>query len=295
MVFPTTLLICLENLSTLVETNETLCFHLADIYPGKFLNQHWLQLIAIIFCRETGIHILDRLTYTPETPIPTLEALSIIHNWSYIHMGDRPLHRTIWEDRRAVFGHLTPQPTNNHEKDTGELLITQPKIRPNHVPWIIYSNTDILQAPGTVVLCCPVDLQSHSETVQYIIREYGQENIYRLKPSVGTAIRLKHSPTAPWDNQIFLMCTRASNKHLLLHETLHVCLTYLSHQLHQYGITQIHIPIYDPERSINLLPTRYATLRDHFTGQNLEKILHDRVYVSIASITSIDIKLIEFP
>ena len=267
---------------TLVETNDTLCFHLAS--------QHWLQLIAIIFCRETRIHILDRLTFTPETPIPTLEARSSIHNWSYRHMGDRPLHRTIWEDRGAVFGHLTPQPTNNHEEDTGKWLITQSKIRPNLVPWIIYCNTHILQAPGTVVMCCPAYLQSHSATVRYIIREYGQENIFRLKLSLGNAIRLKHSPTAPWDNQIVLMCTRASYKHPLLHETRHICLTYLSHQLHQYGITQIHIPIFDPERSINLLPAWYDTLRDHFTGQNLEIILHDRVYVSIESITSIDIK-----
>ena len=168
---------CLENLRTLVETIDTLCFHLADIYRGKLLSQHWLQLIAIIFCREARIHILDRLTYTPETPIPTLEALSTIHNWSYIHMGDRPLHRTIWEDRRAVFGHLTPQPTNNHEKDTGKWLITQPKIRPNHVPWIIYSNTDILQVPGTVVLCCPADLQSHSSTIWYTFANMAGKHI----------------------------------------------------------------------------------------------------------------------
>ena len=105
-------------------------------------------------------------------------------------MGDRLLHRTIWEDRRAVFGHLTPQPTNNHEEDTGKWLITQPKMRPNHVPWIIYSNTDILQAPGTLVLGCPADLQSHSATVRYITRKFGQENINGLKLSVSTAIRL---------------------------------------------------------------------------------------------------------
>ena len=75
----------------------------------------------------------------------------------------------------------------------------------------------------------------------------------------------------------------------LLHETLHTCPTHLQHQLHQSEISQIHVPIYDPERSINLLPTWYTTLRDHFFGSSLEIILHDRVYVSIASISSIDI------
>ena len=46
-VTPGTLLICLEILRTLVEFEDTLCFLLADIYRGKFLSQHWLQLLAI--------------------------------------------------------------------------------------------------------------------------------------------------------------------------------------------------------------------------------------------------------
>ena len=121
------------------------------------------------------------------------------------------------------------------------------------------------------------------------------KNIFRLKPSVGTAVRLDRSPTAPWNNQIFLLCTRASNKHPLLHETLHACLTHLLHLLHQCRVTRFHLPIYDPERSINLLSTWYATLRDHFTGHNLEIILHDRVYVFIASVTSSYVRITDIP
>ena len=44
-----------------------------------------------------------------------------------------------------------------------------------------------------------------------------------------------------------------------------------------------------------MLPTWYATLRDHFAGQNLEIILHDRVYVSIASVTSLHTTITEVP
>ena len=58
-----------------------------------------------------------------------------MHSWSCIHMGDRPLHRTIWEDRKAIFGHLISNPLKNHAAETGKWLITQPKIRPNHVPF----------------------------------------------------------------------------------------------------------------------------------------------------------------
>ena len=48
-------------------------------------------------------------------------------------MGDRPLRRTVWEDRRAVFEHLTPQPIDDHDNAAGKWLITQPKIKANYV------------------------------------------------------------------------------------------------------------------------------------------------------------------
>ena len=159
------------------------------------MSQHWLQLIAITLCRQARIHVLDRLTYIPEAPITAHEALSIVHDWSCINMGDRPLRRTVWEERRAIFEHLTPQTVDTNDHPVGKWLITQPKTRPNYIPWITYSNTDILQAPGTNVLCSPADLLSYSATTRCFIREYGQENIFRLKPSVGTALRLAHSPT----------------------------------------------------------------------------------------------------
>ena len=178
LVSPITKLLCLENLRTLVEAQDTLCVHLADIYRGKFSSQHWLQLIDITFCRQAKIHIIDRLTYTPESPITALEALAIVHGWSCIQMGDRPLRRTVWEDRRAVFEHLTPQPIDDNDNAAGKWQTTQPKINPSYVPWITYSNTDILQAPGTIVLCCPVDILSFSATACYVIREYDQKTYF---------------------------------------------------------------------------------------------------------------------
>ena len=226
LVSPITLLICLENLRNFVEANVTLCFHLADIYRGKFPSQHWLQLIAITFCRQAKIHILDRLTYTPESPVTALEALSIVHDWSCIHMGDRPLRRTVWEVRRAVFEHLTPLPIDEHDNAAGKWPITLPKIKPN------YTLDNVLQhrhhtTPRHNSTMLPGGLIVVSATARNVIREYGQENIFRLRPSVGTAIR---SSTAPWNNQIFLLCTRASTKYPRIHETLHACLTHLSHQ-----------------------------------------------------------------
>ena len=280
---PGTLLICLENLRTLVEFEDTLCFHLADIYRGKFLSQHWLQLLAITFCRQAKIRLLDKHTYTFENPVTVLEALSVVHDWSCTNLGDRPLRRTVWQDRKAILDHLKPS-QDNQSTVTGKLLTTHPKVKPNYLPWISYDETDILQARGTVVICCPADLLSYSAMARYVIREYGQEEIFKLRPAVGKAIHLAKSPDAPWNNDMFLLFTRASNKHPTLHDVLHLCLTDLVQKLAQAQITRVHLPIYDPERSINILPAWYSMLRDHFIDSDVDIVLHDRVYVSIASV-----------
>ena len=280
---PGTLLICLENLRTLVEFEDTLCFHLADIYRGKFLCQHWLQLLAITFCRQAKIRLLDKHTYTFENPVTVLEALSVVHDWSCTNLGDRPLRRTVWQDRKAILDHLKPS-QDNQSTVTGKLLTTHPKVKPNYLPWISYDETDILQARGTVVICCPADLLSYSAMARYVIREYGQEEIFKLRPVVGKAIHLAKSPDAPWNNDMFLLFTRASNKHPMLHDVLHLCLTDLVQKLAQAQITRVHLPIYDPERSINILPAWYSMLRDHFIDSDVDIVLHDRVYVSIASV-----------
>ena len=135
------------------------------------------------------------------------------------------------------------------------------------------------------MICCPADLTSVSAMAVYVIREYGQEDIFRLRPAVGKAIYLTRSPTAQWNNDIMLLFTRASNKHLMLHDVLHTCLTYLVDKLTRAQIFKVHFPNHDPERSINILPTWYFMLNDHFLESNIEIVLHDRVYVSIASIT----------
>ena len=75
---------------------------------------------------------------------------------------------------------------------------------------------------------------------RYVIREYGQEEILKRKPAVGKALYLARSPTAPWKNNIFLLFTRASNKHPLLQDVLNMCLVDLLDQLSRANITRVH-------------------------------------------------------
>ena len=127
---------------------------------------------------------------------------------------------------------------------------------------------------------------SYSAVARCVIREYGQEEIFRLRPAVGKTVDLEKSPNVPWNNDVFLLFSRASNKHPMLHDVLHLCLTDLVNKLTQAHITQVHFPIYDPERSINILSAWYSMLRDRFVESSIDIVLHDRVYVSIASVNA---------
>ena len=162
----------------------------------KFPWQHWLQLLAITFCRQAKIRLLDKHMYTFENPASVLEALSVVHDWSCTNLGDRPLRITVWQDRKAILDHLTQsQSKHSHGK----------------------------------IVANAADLLSYSAMARYLVREYGQEEIFKQRPAVGKAMHLAKSPDAPWNNNMFLLFTRASNKHPILHDVLHLCLTDLLH------------------------------------------------------------------
>ena len=81
------------------------------------------------------------------------------------------------------------------------------------------------------------------------------------------------------------MFTRASNKHPMYHESLQLCLKELVQKLLKDRIDTIHFPVVDTERLCNNIQSWYRVLTDHITDTGITVVLHDRVYVSIASIT----------
>ena len=52
------------------------------------------------------------------------------------------------------------------------------------------------------------------------------------------------------------------------------------------NIKDVHFPIIDPERPNNNLFTWYTCLMDYFADTSIDVYLHDRVYVSIAAIST---------
>ena len=87
----------------------------------------------------------------------------------------------------------------------------------------LFDNTVILQAPGIVVFCCPADLDSRSAMTRYVIRKYGLEAIFRLRPAVGKVLILPRSLNGHWEIDFVFLFTRASSKYPLLHMIFFFC------------------------------------------------------------------------
>ena len=147
-VIPATLLICLQNLRTLVEFDDTL-FPFSRQIPRENSYSTMVTASSYHVLHQAKIRLLGKHDYTFENPATVQEALSIVHDCSTTNRGIRLLRRTVWQDRRAIFEHMTPPKVPDERP--GKWLTTQPKIRLNYPQWISYDNTDKLQAPGIVV------------------------------------------------------------------------------------------------------------------------------------------------
>ena len=128
---------------------------------------------------------------------------------------------------------------------------------------------------------------------RYVIREYGQEAIFR-RPAIGKALHLPRSsnviPTARENDFVFLF-TRSFSKYPLFHGIFLLCLLGLSNTLPTEIVKSLQFVIHDPERYANLLPTWYSMREGHFLDANVKIVLHDRVFLSIAWITTANSKV----
>ena len=97
--------------------------------------------------------------------------------------------------------------------DPGRELIYHGAVRPQLVDDVQYANTDFLQAPHHIVLCCPANLETNSAALRYVIREYGADTIFQLRPEIGNILTL---PTSLIDGQ-------PQTIHLLIRRSAALC------------------------------------------------------------------------
>ena len=281
LIQPDNLRSCLESLRTVVTEELILCFHIVDLYRGELHFRWWLELIITFFANFPRIRLLDDWTHSFNQPVTIHTALGTLDAWSTANVDNQSLSRSVWQDLTAIRGqnHFDPADEKRHERH----IVFPGALRPNLVNYIVYDQTDFLQVKGHVAMCSPADLNTSSASLRYNLRECGIENIFQLCPKVGEVLTIPSSSFL--DNQIVhLLITRPSQRAPPITDDFFLCLQRLKALLLSNETPDIHFPIVDPERPLCSLDNFYHSVVDVFAGTGITVILHDRVYVSIASI-----------
>ena len=219
-------------------------------------------------------------------PVSHQSALHALNTWSRANIDNQSLPRSVWQDLGAIKSSLPNACNDLLTNDPGRELVYHGAARPQLVDYVHYANTDFLQAPHHNVLCYPANLETNSAALRYIIREHGADTFFQLRPEVGNILTL---PTSFIDGQpqtIHLLITRATPRCPMLADTLFACLEHLKTLLERLEAIDAHFAIIDPDRPVRNLFNFYACLMDTFADTSLSVVLHDRIYVSIASVVS---------
>ena len=170
------------------------------------------------------------------------------------------------------------------EKGPGRQIVFPGALRPNLVDYIVYDQPDFLQVQGHVAICCPADLNTNSAALRYILRECGSDKTFQLRPTVGEVLTFPTSLSVMDNQVIHLMITRPYQRSPQITDDFVLCLEHLKASLLSNETLDIHFPIMDPERPLRSLDNFYHSVMDVFAGTDITVFLHDRVYVSTASI-----------
>ena len=134
------------------------------------------------------------------------------------------------------------------------------------------------------MLACPADLDNNSAALRYVLREYGKESEFSLRPKVGEILTIPPDINPNPNQNIHLLIIRSSQRAPRLTGDYLRCMTHLIQCLTDKGSARFHLPILDPERPAFSLVNLYHTLTNMFEGTGIHVVLHNRVYVSILSI-----------
>ena len=148
------------------------CFHVIDLYRGKVKFEWWLELIVAVRSNFSRIRFLDEWTHSFSLPVSLQSALHALDSWSRANIDNQSLPRSVWQDLGAIKGRLPNVCNDALSKDPGRELIYHGAVRPQLVDYVQYANTDFLQAPHHIVLCCPANLETNSAALCYLIREH---------------------------------------------------------------------------------------------------------------------------
>ena len=282
IVDPSHLLSCLESLRTLTSTNLILCFHIIDWYR-KVKFAWWLELLITCFTTFPRIRLLDEWTHTFENPLSPRAALGTLDIWTKANSDNGAMPRLVWQDLASNRGR-TPRVCLPSDNGPGREIVCPESLYPNLVDYISNDVTDFLQAEGDIALACPADLETNSAALRYILREYGKERIFSLRPQVGKVLTIAHEVTENSTQSIHLLIVRANQRVPPFTDDYLHCMARLIQCLSGKGSTMVHLHILDLERPAFSQVDLDYTIMNLFAGTDVRLVLHNCVYVPILSV-----------
>ena len=210
VVKPLVLNACLESLRTMVSPDRITCFHMIDLYRGKVKFEWWLELIIAVLSNFSRIRFLDEWVHSFPHPLSPHSDLHALDTWSRANIDNQSLPRSVWQDLGAIKGGLSNAGDDSLINDPGREIIYNGALRPEIKDFVQYANTDFLQAPCHIVLCCPANLETNSAALRYVIREHGADIIFQLRPEVGNMLTLPTTLVGGQPQTIHLLVTRAT-------------------------------------------------------------------------------------
>ena len=226
IVDPSHLLSCLESLRTLTTADLILCFHIIDWYRGKVKFAWWRKLIITCLTSYSRIRLLDEWTHTFESPLPPKAALGTLDVSTKANSDNRSMPRSVWQHLDTIQGR-TPLVCLPSDDETGREIVYLRALYPSLGDYTSYDVTDFLQAEGDIALACPVDLETNSATLRYILKECGAECIFSLRPQVGEVLTIPHEITDNSTQSIHLLVFRENQRAPLLTDGYLRCMAQL--------------------------------------------------------------------
>ena len=148
---------------------------------------------------------------------------------------------------------------------------------------ILITDSDFNLSDRTSAICITADMSFKSRLEADFKREYQNvEFLFRQRPGLGGMAALPPSVSQVPGKYLCFLVTRVNDRNTIDPEHVILALTRLRDFMIERGITEVSMPVYDPNRG-KLSPRElYAILHVVFAETEIMVYLHKKYYLSIA-------------
>ena len=148
---------------------------------------------------------------------------------------------------------------------------------------IMITDSDFILSNRTSAICVTADMSFKSRLEADFKREYQNvEFLFRQRPGLGGMAALPPSVAQVPGKYLCFLVTRVNDRNTIDPEHVMLAITRLRDFMIERGITEVSMPVYDPNRGKLSSRELYAILHVVFAETEIMVYLHKKYYLSIA-------------